>query len=62
MGWLRCIPLFVEMSLAQMLKLHLSFVKVSVPVTAGADDHVFLPHFSLVSKCLKSNPSTSDSS
>ena len=34
----------VEMSMAQMLKLHLSFVKVSVAVVAGADDHV-LPWF-----------------
>ena len=32
----------VEMSVAQMLKLHLSYVKVSVAVAAGAD-HIFLP-------------------
>ena len=45
LGWLRCIPLqlvlaavAVEMSVAQMLKLLLSFVKVSVAVAAGADD------------------------
>ena len=30
----------VEMSVTQMLKLHLSFVRVSVAVAAGADDHV----------------------
>ena len=43
MGWLRCIPLqlvlaaeVVDMSVAQMLKLHLSFMKVSVAV-AGAE-------------------------
>ena len=35
----------VEMSVAQMLKLHLSFVKVSVAVAAGADDNVLLPCF-----------------
>ena len=42
LGWLRCIPLqlvlaavVVEMSVAQMLKLHLSFVTVSVAVVAG---------------------------
>ena len=35
----------VEMSVAQMLKLHLSYIKVSVAVVAGADD--------FVSKCLK---------
>ena len=52
LGWLRCIPLqlelaavVVEMSVAQMLKLHLSFVKVSVAVAPGADDHVLLPCF-----------------
>ena len=32
----------VEMSLAQMLKFHLSFVKVSVAVAARADDQVLL--------------------
>ena len=48
------------MSVAQMLKLHFSFMKVSVAVVAGADK--MLP--SLVSKCLEvlfSNPSTSNS-
>ena len=35
----------VIMSVAQMLKLNLSFVKVSVAVAAGADDHVPLPCF-----------------
>ena len=35
----------VEMSVAQRLKLHLSFVKVSVVEVAGLDDHVFLPCF-----------------
>ena len=34
-----------EISMAQMLKLHLSFVKVSVAVAAGADNHVLLPRF-----------------
>ena len=50
LGWLRCIPLqlelaavAVEMSVAQMLKLHLSYVKMSV--AAGADDHILLPCF-----------------
>ena len=49
LGWLRCIPLQlvlaavnVKMSVAQMLKLHLSFMKVYV---AGAGDHVLLPCF-----------------
>ena len=49
LGWLRRILLhlvlaavIVEMSVAHMLKLHLSFVKVSV---AQADDHVLLPCF-----------------
>ena len=44
LGWLRCIPLqlvlaavAVKMSVAQMLKLHLSFIKVYVAVSAGAD-------------------------
>ena len=68
LGWLRCIPLqlvlaavAVEMSVAQMLKLHLSFVKVAVAahVAAGADDHIRLALkvteklYSLISKCLK---------
>ena len=45
--WLRCISLqlelaasAVEMSVAQLLKLHLSYVKVSVATTAGAENHV----------------------
>ena len=45
LGCLTCIPLqlvlttvAVEKSVAQMLKLHLSFMKVSVAVVAGADD------------------------
>ena len=48
------------MSVAQILKLHLSYVKVSVGVAAGADDHVLLLALnvaneldSLFSKCLK---------
>ena len=48
-GWLRCIPLqlelaavAVEMYVAQMLTFHLSFVKVSVAVAAGADNSVLL--------------------
>ena len=52
LGWLRYIPLqlklsadAVEMSLAQMLKLHLSFLKMSVGMAAGADDHILLPYF-----------------
>ena len=52
LGWLRCIPLqmelaavAVEMSVAQMLKLHSSYMKVSVAVAAGADDHILLPCF-----------------
>ena len=63
---LRCISLqlvlaavAVEMSVAQILKLHLFFVKVSVAVVAGADDHIFClalnvvkKLYSLVSKCL----------
>ena len=67
LGWLRCIPLQlvlaagdVEMSVAQMLKLQLSFMKVYVAVSAGADDHILLPCldiakelYSLISKCLK---------
>ena len=32
----------VEMSVAQMLTLHLSFMKVTVAVVAGADDLVLL--------------------
>ena len=32
----------VEISVVQMLKLHLSFVKVSVAGAAGADDHTLL--------------------
>ena len=46
---LSCIPLqlelaavTVEMSVTQMLKLHLGYVKVSVAVAAGADDHIIL--------------------
>ena len=35
----------VEMSVAQMLKLHLSFIKVSVAVVVGADDRIFLSCF-----------------
>ena len=35
----------VEMPVAQMLKLHLSLVKVSVAVVAGADDHILQPCF-----------------
>ena len=52
LGWLRCIPLHlepvavaVEMSVSQMLKLHLSYVNVSLAVTAGAYDHILLPCF-----------------
>ena len=52
LGWLRCIPLqlkvaavAVEMLVTQMLKLHLSYIKVSVVVAAGADYHVLLPCF-----------------
>ena len=52
MGWLRCILLqlqlaavAVEMSVAQMLKLHLSYVKLSVAVVAGADNHILLSCF-----------------
>ena len=43
LGWLGCIPLqleraavAVEMSVTQMLKLHLSFVKVCVAVATAA--------------------------
>ena len=49
--WLRCIPLqlelaavAVEMSVAHMLKLDLSYGKVSVAVTR-TDNHVLLPCF-----------------
>ena len=67
LGWLRCIPLqlelaavTVEMSVAQMLKLHLSYVKASVAVAAGADNDILLLDLnvakeidSLMSKYLK---------
>ena len=50
LGWLRCIPLKLvlvavnlEMSVTQMWKLQLSFVKVFVVVVAGADGLVPLP-------------------
>ena len=46
LGWLRCIPLQVKLAtvafamfVAQMLKSHLSFMKVSV------DDHILMPCF-----------------
>ena len=52
LGWLRSIPLqlelaavAVEMSVAQMLKLHLSFMEVPIALAAGADDHILLPRF-----------------
>ena len=50
LGWLRYIPLqlelaAVERSVAQMLKLHLNYVKVSVAVADGADNHILLPCF-----------------
>ena len=52
LGWLKCIPLqlvlaavAVEMSMAQMLKFHLSFVKLSMAVVARADGLVHLPCF-----------------
>ena len=35
----------VEMSVAQMLKMHLSFMKVYVAVAAGADNHTLRPYF-----------------
>ena len=35
----------VELSMAQLLKLNLSFEQVSVAVAAGADDHVLWPYF-----------------
>ena len=64
------IQICVEMSVAQMLKLHFSYVKVSVSVAARAGEHVLLLCFdvakgldSLVSRCLKvflPNPSISD--
>ena len=46
--WLRCIPLqlaavAVEIFVAQMLELHLSYVKQFVTVAVGADDHILLP-------------------
>ena len=50
----------VEMSAAQMLNLHLSFVTVSVAVAAGADNHILLPCFEVAKKSFSSNPSTSD--
>ena len=47
---LRCIALqlvlaavAVEMSVAQMLKLHLSFVKAFVSVVTEGDNHILLP-------------------
>ena len=51
--WLRCIPLLLVlaavtvsvMSVSQMLKLYISYMKVSVAVAAGANDHVLLPCF-----------------
>ena len=50
--WLQCIPLqlvlaalAVEMSVAHMLKLHLSSVTVSAAVAAWADDHILMPGF-----------------
>ena len=50
--WIRCIPLqlvlaavAVKMSVAQMLKMHLSYMKVSVAVASRADGHVLLPCF-----------------
>ena len=49
LGWLKCITLqlvlaAVEISVVQMLKLHLSFMKVSA-VAAGTDDRILLPCF-----------------
>ena len=51
-GWLKYISLqlelavvAVEMSVAQMLKLFLSYMKVSVAVAAGHTDHILLPCF-----------------
>ena len=35
----------VEMAVALMLKLHLSYMKVSVALATGADNHVLLPSF-----------------
>ena len=59
LGWLRCIPLqleltavAVEMSGAQMVKLYLSYVKVFVGVATGADDHVLLPLRSMLLRSL----------
>ena len=76
LGWLRSIPLqlelaavVVEMSGDQILRLHLSYVKMSVAVAAVADDHILLPCFKCwsltasflnVYKSFSSNPSTSD--
>ena len=37
--------LAVEMPVAQILRLHLSFMKVSLAVTVGTDDCVFLSSF-----------------
>ena len=52
LAWLKCIPLqlvlaavAVEMPVAQMLKLHLSCVKMSVAVVAVADDCILLSCF-----------------
>ena len=52
LGWLRCfllqlvlVAMAVEISLAQILKLHLSFVKVSVTEVGGADGFLPLPCF-----------------
>ena len=45
LGWLRCIQLQLELAALAVQMLHLSFVKVSLAVTAGANDHVFLPCF-----------------
>ena len=67
LGWLGIIPLHmvlaavaVEMSVTQMLKMHLSFVKVSFAVAAEAENHILLTFltvskelYSHVSKCLK---------
>ena len=35
----------VEMSVGQMLKLHLRYVKVSVAVAAGSDEYILLSCF-----------------
>ena len=43
LGWLRYIPLQLELAaVAQMLKLHLSYVKVSVVVAGWTDDYILL--------------------